>query len=137
MGSTPPSIAERERQPLILIVDDDMAMRESLAEVMEAFGFRANTAANGFEGLQSLQADTPAAIITDLHMPEMDGFELLSALRGAKSLIPVIVVSGGTTHGFDFLGTARRMGAAAVFAKPFAVREMIDTISGLTARSAA
>jgi len=129
--------AETDQAPLILIVDDDLAVRESLAAAMEAFGFRANTAGNGFEGLQSAQAEAPAAIVTDLHMPEMDGFELLSALRGAKSPIPVIVISGGATRGFDFLGAARRMGAAAVFEKPFPVQEMIDTISGLTARSAA
>ena len=104
---------------------------------MEAFGFRANTASNGVEGLQSVKTEVPAAIVTDLHMPEMDGFELLSALRGVKSPIPVVMISGGVTRGFDFLGAARRMGAAAVFEKPFPLREMIDTISGLTARTAA
>ncbi len=138
MESTlPVPCVDADRAPLILIVDDDIAVRESLAAAMEAFGFRANTAANGFEGLQSVAAEVPAAIVTDLHMPEMDGFELLSALRGAQSSIPVIVISGGMTRGFDFLGAARRMGAAAVFEKPFPVREMIDTINGLTVRAAA
>jgi len=138
MASTVPSLSvEADRAPLILIVDDDTAVRESLAAAMEAFGFRANMAANGLEGLQSVEAESPAAIVTDLHMPEMDGFELLTALRGSKSSIPVIVISGGMGQGFDFLSAARRMGAAAVFEKPFHVREMIDAINGLTARAAA
>ncbi len=124
-------------RPLILIIDDDAAMRNSLAAVMEAFGFRTHTASNGFEGLDSIETEAPAAIVTDLHMPEMDGFELLTALRCSKASIPVIVISGGAASGFDFLGAARRMGATAAFQKPLPVFDMIDTISVLTSRAAA
>jgi DNA-binding NtrC family response regulator len=124
-------------RPLLLIVDDDTAVRDSLATVMEAFGFRTRTAGNGLEGLEAIKAEAPSAIITDLHMPEMDGFELLTALRCAKTSIPVIVISGGLTRGYDFLGAARRMGAVATFQKPLPVFEMIDTVNELTARQAA
>jgi CheY-like chemotaxis protein len=126
----------RDRRPLVLIVDDDEAVRDSLAAVMEAFGFRTSTAGNGLEGLTAIGAEAPSAIITDLHMPEMDGFELLTALRCAKTPIPVIVISGGTTRGYDFLGAARRMGAVATFEKPLPVFEMIDTVTGLTRQAA-
>jgi CheY-like chemotaxis protein len=126
-----------DRRPLVLIVDDDTAVRDSLAAVMEAFGFRTCIAGNGREGLEAIKTEAPAAIITDLQMPEMDGFELLTALRCAKTSIPVIVISGGLTRGYDFLGAARRMGAVATFQKPLPVFEMIDTVNGLTARQAA
>jgi len=126
-----------ENWPLILIIDDDAAVRDSLAAVMEAFGFRTHTAGNGFEGLNAIETEAPSAIITDLHMPEMDGFELLTALRCSKRSIPVIMISGGMTRGYDFLGAARRMGAVAAFQKPLPVFEVMDTLTGLTARQAA
>jgi CheY-like chemotaxis protein len=124
-------------RPLVLIIDDDTAVRDSLAAVMEVFGFRTRTAGNGFEGLEAIATEAPSAIITDLHMPEMDGFELLTALRCAKTSIPVVVISGGMTRGYDFLGAETRMGAVAAFQKPLPVFEMMDTITGLTARQAA
>jgi FixJ family two-component response regulator len=119
-----------DTRPLVLIIDDDLAVRESLAAVMEAFGFRVNTAVNGVEGLEAVDAETPSAIITDLQMPGMSGLELLSALRRTRTGIPVIVISGGDVD------VARQMGAAAAFHKPLAVFEMIDTVSSLTQRAA-
>jgi CheY-like chemotaxis protein len=137
----PQSFDGRRERPLVLIVDDDRGVRESLAAVMEAFGFRTRTAENGFEGLETLKAEIPSAIITDLNMPEMDGFELMSALRRMRTAVPVIVMSGGIpgglNGGYDFLQAARRLGAVATFRKPLAVLELVDTISGLTAQHAA
>jgi CheY-like chemotaxis protein len=123
--------------PLVLIVDDDRAVRDSLAEVFEAFGFRTRTASNGFEGLQAVETEAPSAIITDLHMPEMDGFALLTALRGARSRIPVIAISGGASKDTDFLDAAKQLGAVVTFHKPLPVLEMIDVINGLTIQAAA
>ena len=122
--------------PLVLIVDDDPAVRESLAAVIEAFGFRTCTAANGREGLAAVAAEAPSAIITDLHMPEMDGFELMSALRDTRSAIPIIAITGGITKGYDFLAAAKHLGASATFEKPLAVLDVIDTIHDLTAQAA-
>jgi len=119
-----------DTRPLVLIVDDDHAVRDSLAAVMEAFGFRTRTAGNGAEGLEAVAAERPAAIITDLQMPEMGGFELISALRRTKTGIPVIVISG------DDVEAARRTGAAAAFHKPLPVLEVIDTVCGLTQHAA-
>lgn len=124
-------------RPLVLIIDDDPAVRDSLAAVIEAFGFRTQTADNGLEGLAAIKIEAPAAIITDLHMPDMNGFEMLSALRQAGPDIPVIAISGGVAKGYDFLSAARKMGAAATFQKPLPVFEMIDALSGLTALHAA
>jgi CheY-like chemotaxis protein len=119
--------------PLVLIIDDDFAVRDSLAAVIEAFGFRTRTAGNGFEALDAIAAETPSAIITDLHMPDMDGFELMNALRGRQSGIPIIAITGGVAKGYDFLSAAKHMGAAATFHKPLAVLDVVDTIHDLTA----
>ena len=122
-----------DARPLVLIIDDDFAVRDSLAAVMEAFGFRTCTAGNGSEGLDAVKVEVPSAIITDLHMPEMNGLELMAALRSTESGIPVIAISGSAAKDVE---VARRMGAAATFQKPLPVFEMIDTVSTLTARAA-
>ena len=118
-----------DTRPLVLIIDDDLAVRESLAEVMEAFGFRTSTASNGLEGLVTIALEAPSAIITDLQMPRMSGLELITALRHTKTGIPVIVISGSTSTD---LAKARQLGAAAAFQKPLPVFDMIDAVSGLT-----
>ena len=135
MKSEFPSRSETLPLPLVLVIDDDCAVRDSLAAVIEAFGFRTCTAGNGAEGLEAVGREAPSAIVTDLHMPEMDGFELLTALRVAKSEIPVIVISGAPSRGYDFLSAAKRMGAVATFQKPLSVFDVIDTLAGLTADS--
>jgi two-component system response regulator PrrA len=119
-----------DTRPLVLIVDDDLAVRESLAMVMEAFGFRARTAMNGAEGLKAVAEESPSAIITDLQMPEMTGLELIAALRRTATGVPVIAMSGGDVE------AARHMGAAAAFHKPLPVFEMIEAVQGLTQRAA-
>jgi two-component system response regulator FixJ len=118
-----------DTRPLVLIVDDDPAVRDSLAAVMEAFGFRTSTAGNGIEGLVSIALEAPSAIITDLQMPRMNGLELITALHHTKTGIPIIVISGSTPAD---LAAARQMGAAAAFQKPLPVFDMIDAVRGLT-----
>ena len=122
-----------DNRPLLLIIDDDSAARDSLAAVMEAFGFRTCTAGDAFEGLALVNNEEPSAIITDLEMPGMSGFELIQTLRRTRTGIPVIAMSGGAAKDID---AARDLGATAAFQKPLAVFEMIDTVCGITARSA-
>jgi CheY-like chemotaxis protein len=125
-----------EAHPLVLIVDDDSGVRDSLAAVVEAFGFRTATAGNGFEGLEAVGREAPSAVVTDLHMPEMDGFALLTSLHRTAPRIPVIAVSGGASDDHDVLEAAKRMGAVAAFHKPLPVLEMIDLLNTLTVRAA-
>ena len=122
-----------DTRPLVLIVDDDLAVRDSLAAVMEAFGFRTSTAGNGVEGLVAIALEAPSAIITDLQMPRMNGLELITALRRTKTGIPVIVISGSASTDLD---AARELGATAAFQKPLPVFDMIDAVCGLTQRAA-
>ena len=77
----------------ILIVDDDAVFCDIASKVLEASGFRVSTAEDGFEGLSLLQAGLPDAIICDLNMPRMSGFEFLSIVRRRFPQIPVVVIS--------------------------------------------
>ena len=78
----------------VLVIDDDVDIRESLKDALEDAGYQVATAANGREGLDQLeQAERPCVILLDLMMPVMSGPEFLMALREAQNPVPVIVVS--------------------------------------------
>ena len=81
----------------ILFVDDDEILRESAATLLASNGYEVLCAEDGFEGLTALKRSLPDLIITDLRMPNMNGFEFLSVVRRRFPTIPVIVISGEFT----------------------------------------
>jgi len=83
----------------ILIVDDDDAVRDSLARVLKASGYDVSTAIHGFDALLQLKKKLPAIVLSDLSMPQMSGFELLSVVRRRFPQIPVIAMSGAYHSG--------------------------------------
>ncbi|MBP84268.1 MAG: hypothetical protein CMO61_10540 [Verrucomicrobiales bacterium] len=80
----------------LLLVDDDSASLEAMSRILEEAGWKTSQASDGAEALELLEKNRPAAIILDLLMPVMDGFEFLEKLQADKQLgsIPVIVLSG-------------------------------------------
>jgi two-component system response regulator PrrA len=112
--------------PLILVVDDDDPTRDALVESLKACGYRCVGLGEGATVLDILKTgETPAAIVVDLYMPGMDGFEVMSALKAAASEAPVIVISGGMPGRANaLLPLALDFGAAAVLRKPFAIAEL-------------
>ena len=89
-------VTHRIPQRNLLLVDDDEDSLATMSRLLEAAGWHTLSARNGVEALTALAKTRPAAIILDLIMPEMDGFEFLQHLRGDQALrsIPVIVMSG-------------------------------------------
>jgi len=81
---------------LILIVDDEMLVREVMREIVEAIGFEAIEAANGREALALCQTHGASitAVLLDLTMPEMDGIGMLRELRQQYPVLPVLLISG-------------------------------------------
>lgn len=111
----------------ILIVDDDPAVLRHLHRVVCQAGFDAVAAASGQEALGRLQRASFDLLITDLYMPDVDGFDLLVSARVAQVFLPVIVMSGG----YDSLNMVRAvtsLGAVHALTKPFSVRQFLDTI---------
>jgi CheY-like chemotaxis protein len=84
----------------ILFVDDDERLRELAKAILELQGYEVLCAIDGFDGLAALKDSLPDLIISDLQMPNMDGFEFLSVIRQRFPQLPVIVISGEFT-GFD------------------------------------
>src|SRR5258706_14382619 len=85
------------RAPTILVVEDDLELRQVVCEVLEQAGYRTVTASNGREALDQLIFGglTPALILLDLRMPIMDGWEFARVARCYTRLayIPIVVVS--------------------------------------------
>jgi CheY-like chemotaxis protein len=77
----------------ILVVDDDAAVRDSLAMLLQSSGYEVSTAGNGFEALLQLKRSLPAIVLSDLNMPQMSGFEFLSVVRRRFPQISVIAMS--------------------------------------------
>jgi len=112
---------------LILVVDDDRDIRDSLIETLEDHGYRAAGAANGVEALSVLQTspERPCLILLDLMMPVMDGQEFREEQlkNPVWAEIPVVVISAYA----DVEAQARSL-AAEYMRKPLALRPLIDVV---------
>ncbi len=82
------------RQPInVLIVDDEESQRAPLAAMVDAWGYKAETASDGQEALEKLATFSANVIVTDLMMPRMDGFELMKRLGVDGKMPPAIVLT--------------------------------------------
>jgi CheY-like chemotaxis protein len=114
----------------ILIVDDNADARTMLTILLEDQGYMVICAENGRAALDLLNAQRPDLIITDLQMPELDGIELVKALRRESDLkdIPVLIMSAQQT---EVLSEALEAGANAAFSKPVQLQFLIKLIENL------
>ncbi|MFI8383850.1 two-component system response regulator RssB [Pseudomonas sp. NPDC079086] len=102
----------------LLIIDDDDVVRASLAAYLEDSGFHVLQAANGLQGLEVFDAESPDLVICDLRMPQVDGLELIRRINALQVETPVIVVSGAGV--MSDAVEALRLGAADYLIKPLA-----------------
>jgi CheY-like chemotaxis protein len=90
------AVSENRR---ILVVDDEAIVRDGLAMLLAAHGYDVTTAVHGFDALLQIRTVNPELIISDLNMPQMSGFELLSVLRRRFPEILVLAMSGAYESG--------------------------------------
>jgi CheY-like chemotaxis protein len=83
----------------ILVVDDDPAVRNSFVLLLQSSGYNVSSAINGFDALLQLKRTLPSILISDLNMPQMSGFELLSVVRRRFPKISTIAMSGAYHSG--------------------------------------
>ena len=114
----------------VLVVDDDPTFRQMTKAVLESKDFEVLAAEDGFDGLATLKRALPDLIISDLRMPNMNGFEFLSVVRRRFPQLPVIAVSGE----FATAGVPASVLADAYFEKGnYAIGDLLSTISQLLA----
>jgi CheY-like chemotaxis protein len=118
----------------ILIVEDDPDILSSLAEAIREEGFEVETAANGYQALARLEAQTPALIFLDLMMPLMDGWKFLETARQRFPTLVAPVVLLSAVH--NLTEEARRLGVTAFLPKPFDLEDVARMAHSLVARRA-
>jgi FixJ family two-component response regulator len=124
--TTPGNVAG-DGEPVVLVVDDDLAIRESLAGLFRSVGLRVKVFASGPELLQGSLPDAPSCLVLDIRLPDISGLDFQLNLCEAGVRIPIIFMTG---HG-DIPMTVQAMKAGAVdfLTKPLRQREMIDAVT--------
>jgi DNA-binding NtrC family response regulator len=117
------------QEATVLVVDDDPDILQSLRVLLEAYDFKVILADNAAAAITALSARRPSVVLTDIYMPQADGFELINAIRRENHHVPVVAMSGGgRVGGYDNLSVAAHLGAVAVIDKPFSNASLIETI---------
>ncbi len=114
----------------IILIDDDPQVRSVLAGFLKIGNHQVVEAENGQQGLQHLSHEQPDLIITDIVMPETDGFELIMALANKEPPLRVIAISGGS-RGLQqemLIGVAQSMPVNKVLAKPVSCEVLLAAV---------
>ena len=131
----PPRIAERyvAGRDLVLVVDDEELIRGVTAAMLKRFSHDVRLAAHGRDALNCIAAENGRVrlVITDIHMPEMNGVELVHALRQLPNPPALVAMSGKFTN--QILAELRDAGVIAMLAKPFGLAEIKQAIEAVQA----
>ena len=122
---------------LVMVVDDSLTVRKFTTRLLTREGFAVITARDGVDALKLLTDHTPDAILLDIEMPRMDGFEFAKTMKGdAKSAhIPIIMITSRTAD--KHRNRARELGVDAFLGKPYQEDELLSTLRGVVEAEAA
>ena len=112
----------------VLAIDDSRTMRELLRRALEGAGMEVTTADDGVLGVQTFQEARFDAVITDINMPNLDGFGVIEAIRagGGNKRVPILVLT--TETGPELRARARDAGATGWLTKPFEEGALVQTL---------
>jgi len=110
----------------VLVIDDEKGVSDVLQQALVIYGYNAETASGGSDGLRMFEAGSFDLVITDIRMPDIDGIEVARCIRSSdKPQTPIIAMSGTpwlmNNNGFDF-----------TISKPFSVKILMDAVKELT-----
>ena len=115
---------------LIAVVDNDEPVRKALMRLMRSAGLSVETFASGAEFLKSIETRLPDCVVLDLHMPQMNGFNVQAHLAQKYAAVPVIIITGHDLP--EARERAMAGGASAFLRKPVLDRTLLDAISAAT-----
>ena len=110
----------------VLVIEDNDGLRDYLRVALETQEYEVLTARDGQEALGYLNGHPVDVVLTDIFMPEMDGIEIIAALRKQFPEIRVIAMSG--RPGVDYLSVARELGVTRTLRKPFELNELLAAL---------
>lgn len=122
----------------VLVVDDDPTISSVIQRLLARSKINCDTTANGREALRYIERHKVDVVVTDILMPEVDGYELIPKLRRLAPGIRILAITGNApAFAFDMHRTARLLGADRVIGKPFELAEMQQAVTELLASSTA
>jgi CheY-like chemotaxis protein len=117
------------KQPKILIVDDSQELLDVICEYMETSGYSVHKTTDSQDALRLIEATGYDVIVSDIHMPEMDGLELMARIKFKHPGLPVVLITGYSVS--EARKIAMEKGADAFVAKPFHMKEIQDVVGNL------
>jgi DNA-binding response OmpR family regulator len=117
----------------LLLVDDDAAVVSALSDVLTCEGYDVLSACNGAHALAVFRHQTVDAVLLDLNLPVINGWDTFERLTAMAPLVPIIIITGRSEQ----RAIAEAAGAAALLEKPLDIPELLGTLRAVTAESAA
>ncbi|MEC4674814.1 MAG: response regulator [Nitrospirota bacterium] len=116
----------------VLVIEDDELIRDILVKVLEKNGFTQNAVGTGEEGLSLAQANSYDAIVLDINLPTIDGYEVLKQIRARGGHTPVLLLTSRRNIGDRVRGLD--LGADDYLSKPFEYEELIERLRAIMRR---
>ncbi|WP_376796678.1 response regulator [Thermogemmatispora sp.] len=120
-----------ERGRHVLVVDDSPSVRRVVSNMLKQHGWEVQTARDGVEALELISSQPPAAVLLDIEMPRMDGYELMATVRSQEQYrtLPLVVLTSRAAS--KHKQRAMQLGASAYIVKPYQDEELISTLNRL------
>jgi two-component system, OmpR family, response regulator len=126
-------MADNDKIPQVLVVDDELNIRELVQVALKFHGCAVTTAATGKDALRQADASRPDLIVLDVMLPDMDGFEVCRRLRSAGNDVPVIFLTARDTSSDTVTGLA--IGGDDYVTKPFSVEALVARVRAVLRRA--
>jgi DNA-binding response OmpR family regulator len=114
----------------ILIVDDSQDLTNVIADFLSMHGYLVHTARDGLDALDLMNKQPIQVVVSDIHMPRMDGFTLMGEIRMKYPKVPIVLITGFSVSEAQKLAFER--GANAFIAKPFKLKELKNVIESIS-----
>jgi two-component system OmpR family response regulator len=109
----------------VLVIDDEADVRDLVADVLASRGYEITVAAGGREGLACFEAATYDVVLTDVGMPDLDGWEVARAIKSSRADTPVLLLTGWSDAADSALGTR----VDGILKKPFGLDELAAAVA--------
>jgi two-component system response regulator FlrC len=114
----------------ILIVDDSHDLTHVIADFLSMYGYQVHTARDGYDALECMQSQQIQVVVSDIHMPRMDGFTLMGEIKTRYPKVPIVLITGFSVSEAQKMAFER--GADAFVAKPFKLKELKSVIESVS-----
>jgi DNA-binding response OmpR family regulator len=121
----------------ILIVDDSQDLTHVIADFLSMHGYQVHTAHDGYDALECMGRQPISIVVSDIHMPRMDGFTLMGEIKTRYPAVSIVLITGFSVNEAKKLAFER--GADAFVAKPFKLKDLkhvIDSVNESSTRTA-